>query len=421
MTGENPDAPLRDSRQASPALPNPVLKSSAVPGQSAPSGKQKDSASPPTAQLSGRFVSHLRDAQMMLAFVCRAGREVKEEVVRPIVEADRMRANRGFTRDKEVAFWVAFDALARLADPATVETIRANQGINQGGSRWDWVIPGRGGIAKADEETELEFQERSAAQQVVSKFRRLTFLALVVALVFQIYYLFGSSVVERIEDNRKAIRDLTGGIESLSVEVREINFRIASSESPLTDEIRQELLSQKDQKFKESQQKQSLLKYISKNNDGDYHTLDIINPFFSLDNKDNAEDTNNPISMLQLQKFLDEIVLKYLLPVFLGMLGACAYILRRISREIDEVTFSPSNEMHYDLRVYLGMIAGLAVVWFSIDTWFSTGENGGVFSVTSPLALAFIAGYSVELIFAALDGIIGAFIAGRGRSTSSSK
>jgi Zn-dependent protease len=98
-------------------------------------------------------------------------------------------------------------------------------------------------------------------------------------------------------------------------------------------------------------------------------------------------------------------VLQQVLPVFYGCLGAMAYVLRRISRETAERTYRSDYATSYFLRIGLGIVAGLAIGWFlhpqQIDT-------SGTISL-SPFALAFVAGYSVDLLFAALDRIVAAF------------
>jgi hypothetical protein len=64
------------------------------------------------------------------------------------------------------------------------------------------------------------------------------------------------------------------------------------------------------------------------------------------------------------------------------------------------------------LRVFLGMISGLAIGWFwTHDSSSAQTANGGpmALSTLSPFALAFVAGYGVELFFALLDKIVSTF------------
>jgi len=58
----------------------------------------------------------------------------------------------------------------------------------------------------------------------------------------------------------------------------------------------------------------------------------------------------------------------------------------------------------YRLRVYMGMLAGLIIIWFLPVT----EADPGLKSLT-PFALAFLAGYSIDLLFALMDKLIAAF------------
>ena len=93
------------------------------------------------------------------------------------------------------------------------------------------------------------------------------------------------------------------------------------------------------------------------------------------------------------------------LPLLLGFLGAHAFILRRMSREITERTFAKGSAFNHIVRTGLGALAGLA------STWLLTPEGvGGASMKTLPTyALAFVAGYGIELVFAFMDRIIAAF------------
>ncbi|MFP8778131.1 hypothetical protein [Hydrogenophaga sp. RWCD_12] len=93
------------------------------------------------------------------------------------------------------------------------------------------------------------------------------------------------------------------------------------------------------------------------------------------------------------------------LPLLLGFLGAHAYILRRMSREITERAFARGSSFNHIVRVGLGALAGLA------STWLLTPETvgGNSFKALPVWALAFVAGYGIELVFAFMDRVIGAF------------
>jgi hypothetical protein len=85
----------------------------------------------------------------------------------------------------------------------------------------------------------------------------------------------------------------------------------------------------------------------------------------------------------------------YFLPALLGMLGACTYVVRAISDQIKDFTFSPASPLRHGLRVMLGPIVGIVVVTF----------GGLTIEKLSAPAWAFVAGYAMEAVFAAIDSI----------------
>jgi hypothetical protein len=91
----------------------------------------------------------------------------------------------------------------------------------------------------------------------------------------------------------------------------------------------------------------------------------------------------------------------FLLPFLYGLLGASVYILRSLSTDIKALTFESSFD--YVLRLPLGALSGVAVAW--IINFPSQQQVASL----SPLALAFLAGYSVEVLFSALDRVVKAF------------
>jgi hypothetical protein len=97
------------------------------------------------------------------------------------------------------------------------------------------------------------------------------------------------------------------------------------------------------------------------------------------------------------------ILSQYVLPLLYGLLGALAYILRTLSREIQNVTFTRGSEIRYSLRWPLGMLGGVTVGLF-----FDPADLTG-FAAITPLGLAFLAGYGVELLFTGLDRLVSAF------------
>jgi hypothetical protein len=86
----------------------------------------------------------------------------------------------------------------------------------------------------------------------------------------------------------------------------------------------------------------------------------------------------------------------YLLPVLLGMLGACTFVIRSISDQIKDFTFSSVSPLRHFLRVFVGGIVGVLIVTF---------YTVALPTQLSVLGWAFVAGYAMEPVFAAIDTI----------------
>jgi hypothetical protein len=87
-----------------------------------------------------------------------------------------------------------------------------------------------------------------------------------------------------------------------------------------------------------------------------------------------------------------------ILPILYALLGTCAYLLRTFEDQMSTRTFIPT--VANSARFLIAAIGGTVI-----------GLFGGFTSQASasPLALAFLVGYGVEIFFAFLEGLIKSF------------
>lgn len=102
----------------------------------------------------------------------------------------------------------------------------------------------------------------------------------------------------------------------------------------------------------------------------------------------------------------------YFLPAIYGILGTIAFILRQFSIRLRAQSLDLGIFLNYLVRLPLGALSGIAVGLILR----SDVPTGGLEDL-SPFALAFIAGYSVELVFAAMDRLVAAFSSEQGQKT----
>jgi hypothetical protein len=102
----------------------------------------------------------------------------------------------------------------------------------------------------------------------------------------------------------------------------------------------------------------------------------------------------------------------FLLPMLVGTLGGCTYVLRRIDTKVREGTLDASDRPHSVFRIMLAAIIGglLGVVWSS-ESNIQIGEMS--FSI---IAIAFFVGFSLEIVFSVIDAMVSS-VSGRLSST----
>jgi len=115
-----------------------------------------------------------------------------------------------------------------------------------------------------------------------------------------------------------------------------------------------------------------------------------------------ADDRQDVVAKVELE-LATSFVGGFLLPILYGMLGAIAFILRRLSADDYARDTARSLRNRFSLRVPIGALSGLAAGWLIQPS------TAGVAASLSPFALAFVAGYSAELVFTAMDRIVAAF------------
>ncbi len=103
------------------------------------------------------------------------------------------------------------------------------------------------------------------------------------------------------------------------------------------------------------------------------------------------------------------------LPLVYGLLGAMAFLLRSLARNARERLYRIEDTVANVAHLCLGAFAGLAIGWF----WKGSGGSDNEMAL-SPFAVAFVAGYSIDLVFTLMDRIVNTF-SGRPEQTDKPK
>lgn len=174
--------------------------------------------------------------------------------------------------------------------------------------------------------------------------------------------------------------------------------------SKLEDEkqfLEQAMLKQSLEDEKENL-KSKIIKAETVKVDLDNQMMDLLTKKEELIKTENDEKNKNLSFEAQVagQLFVLNILQSYILPILYGLLGAGTSVLRSLSRNIKDVTFSGVVEIQHILSISLGALTGIMVGWFS---FLLPQESVGFLGSVSPLAIAFLVGYNIELFFTKMD------------------
>lgn len=313
------------------------------------------------------------EMELLLSHATQAGIVVSVERIEALVKAKRAARNGTIDEQLEIYFWHEFQELGQQLQPISVDSLKATRkGFEPENAKQ--------GIWKY-------FKQRSLAGQAVRRYQIWSVVALLLLLVTQIYTIFGSNAVNDIQS-------LVNEINTEMLKIEDLGGQAATAMASEEYMRITQLIRDADTR----------LDRMNNRLDASYELLvawfpahlSVLDPSI----------TQDP-TRLQIAQIILESLSKYLLPLLYGLLGACVYVLRSLSIEIKNLVYTVESDIRFQLRIYLGALAGLAIGWFVTEQ-----SAPGVLRSVTPIALAFVAGYSVELMFAAMDTVINAFTQG---------
>lgn len=324
----------------------------------------------------------ISDAQLLLAHASRAGMAIDPVLLQKIVDIGAVPTIEQIDTVQEADFWVQWNKLCSTVAPLTVDTLRANS-VLLPATRF------RGAC--------------TAARRAELRYRWYAIIALIMLLGLQAYWLFGNAVTTEIAKTDKAFDENLGKIFLVKAQLvtRKPGTVGGITVSSASEELEMSQLIGKDETLR---LRQSASYEILKNwaTPWSFFVPSATLPNFRFGTEALVKRSN--ASHFQASLALLDIIQRYFLSLLYGFLGACVYVLRNLSDEIKCRTYSSHSDTRFRIRLYLGALGGI------VAAWFVTPENGVAIQSLSPFALAFVAGYGVELLFALMDKIISAFV-----------
>lgn len=352
-------------------------------------------------QRAHRLTDELANAQQLLYFATAQGRAVDDALAQPILAAAGAIENEGVSQAHEQAFLLAYRRLAAEMAPVTAATLMASR----------QRIP-RLGHVLTDPRRFVEDLSR------ITLGRFLHFVLFTLVLLFAgatiAYQTVGEAAFTRYRDigtRQEALRaeqarafvaqrDSQRQLFALTERKDARGDDLALAEIRLQEAIGE--LKRVVQAIDDAREERTKLTSMLKAWAGQPCRSPYLNWIcgFALNGDAGVPSASEIVFDAEMAlKRLNVIVL----PMLLGLLGAYAYVLRTISREIRERSFGENSALHHVVRLSLGALAGIAVGWFLKP------EQVGLLNSVPAWVMAFVAGYGIELLFAFLDRIVAAF------------
>lgn len=323
------------------------------------------------------------DAELLLAYAASHGITLPPELVKTIISSKQLLsvdlANPS-TFEQQAAFWDVRNQLGKAVYPVTTTSLKAS-------SQTGPLVSYRSLLGFISHSFRTK-QPISPAERSVLWFRILAFVALFSLLTVQVYWVVGSRVISETAQIVKQVRENANALEALKADDPKVQI-LDAEKMALEEEItvRYDILERWNLVWKAPFQFLGFMKKVPLAENPGYADLQRIR---------------------LVSEFVSQAIELYLLPLLYGWLGACLYVLRMLAQDIKALAYTPEQDMIYRLRLYMGTLAGLIVVWF-----LPVAQADPNVKSLSIFAVALLVGYSVDLLFALMDRIIAAFTVSR--------
>ena len=335
-------------------------------------------ASPPAADVGNpKSLSEVvGDAGALLYHAVATGRTVELAIRDPIIKTrTAVTGGQPVSLADESAFLDAYSRLALMVAPVTVATLRATSRDQDG----------RSPLRRF-----LRLRSTSDAQVVSFRFGLLALCLLLAIGTFEWTRTFLIAIIASQEELVKAREDMRTGrlaLRLLDEQIKTLDVEMGRQSQP-TGAVRASLTKQREELDTRLAQLRERQLGLEQRIDQGYATL---GRFVRLVDWAELRNVIFPIA---------SIIGGFILPVLYGALGTLAYILRAIYAQMVQRSFDPRQTGEFIVRIFLGMLSGITLQWIFVRD--GAAVPGGI----TPAVLAFIGGYSVELLFTAIDRLL---------------
>jgi hypothetical protein len=340
----------------------------------------------------------LENSALLIKYAAESPKKLPDEILVPITGAWKAREDKVWAPDVATNFWKAYSDLCDFIKPVTLDTIATTKAS----------VPTRSWILFGRKETQ------TLGRRTIDRYLLLLGFLLIISVIFgyinsststlsdEIQKLTskGDSLASEISDSLSTIK---ADIENQKLDDNALNTSL--DDSKIKSDTRAKIKTLRD-KLQELYYISDLMNYkvngisevtkfsqLRSYQEGDLSRLpNLTNGYANLQS---YYDTRRGVAKVQQNVFLLNSLYAALVPMLLGAVGACTYVLRLMSEQLRDATFSSTSPVRHFVRITLGAMGGVAV---------GLGLLGDG-SKLSAAALSFLAGYAVEPVFSTLDGI----------------
>lgn len=328
----------------------------------------------------------LDEVDALLRFAAERVKDLDPDLSLAVAEARTALENNRWSPQLAQRFWTAFARLCELVQPVTTDCLA------EGRRRvpvFKWAPWGRA--------EEITVAERSSA-----RYLRIMIVLLFMILPLQLYVWAATNLSKTVDALFAETRTKIAQLSEDSNQLRAAMPAQPPAERTAVIERRAEQLNFDMNRILESITLLEKLSPFAATINEELHARlvnEVVGPVGKAVLRfDLLQKERGPI--IERANLLTGVVGSFVLPILFGVIGAVAYIIRSISDEIRNATFSSTSPIRHIMRVALGALAGIVV-----------GLFGGLSNQLSlsPLAIAFLAGYGAEAVFSMFDGLIQKF------------
>ncbi|MCQ2974539.1 MAG: DUF2157 domain-containing protein [Bacteroidales bacterium] len=339
---------------------------------------------------SDSILASVSNAEIMLTYITEHGIDIKKEYVETVINSKYLCEQNQWSPEVEVDMRIVYKELTKLIAPVTVDSLIASKPTPRRN-------PGK--IAKF-----LGMENKQPlSQRSVTIYTFVAIFIMALLLIVQIYFYLGSTRLNRIQDCNQKIAEKEARMNELMLVKNSgaSNSSIDLEYEQIINEIA-EIDNEKSSNIKHLIPWVEFLKDLTNIHKEEKEIEEIESDEITSAEKSIREATD---TIQEAQSYL--IILGiYLLPLLYGLVGGFSFVLREITSEIRNLTFSRVTNTKYLLRIVLGLLAGLSIGLFWGDL--EKTQQFGLASL-SPMLLAFLAGYCVEYLFMFIEKFVLSF------------